>query len=324
MRSSICLFRSALLAAAVHGLAGTAVAQTYPTKPIRWMLGFPAGGTSDILARAVAFKLTESWGQQVVIDNRAGASGIIANELASKAAPDGYTILLISSTYANLISMGKKLPYDPAQDLLPVTLMASLPNILSTHPSLPVKTVKDLIALAKSRPAQINFGTGGTGTGPHLATELFRLTTDIDIVHVPYKGTPPAVTDLLAGRVQAMFALSAVAMPHVKAGKLRSLAVSGGKRLPELPNVPIVAETVPGYEATTWYGLLVPRGTPKPVIDKLNGEFNKILAMKDIIERLATAGFQTEGGSPEDFTRYMQAEIAKWGKVIKAANIPVD
>ena len=324
MRAPMCLFRLALLAAAVHGLAGVAVAQTYPSKPIRWMLGFPAGGTSDILARAIGIKLAEAWGQQVVIDNRAGASGIIANELASKAAPDGHTILLVSSTYANLISMGKKLPYDPEQDLIPVTLLASVPNILSTHPSLPVKTVKDLIALAKAKPGQINYGTGGTGTGPHLATELFRLTTNITIVHVPYKGTPPAVNDLLAGRIEVMLALSPVVMPHVKAGKLRSIAVSGSKRLPELPNVPTVAETVPGYEATTWYGLMVPRGTPKPVIDKLNGEFNKVLAMQDIIERMTAAGFQAGGGSPEEFTRYMKAEIAKWGKVIKAANIPVD
>ncbi len=324
MRAPMCLFRLALLAAAVHGLAGVAVAQTYPSKPIRWMLGFPAGGTSDILARAIGIKLAEAWGQQVVIDNRAGASGIIANELASKAAPDGHTILLVSSTYANLISMGKKLPYDPEQDLIPVTLLASVPNILSTHPSLPVKTVKDLIALAKAKPGQINYGTGGAGTGPPLATQLFRLTTNITIVHVPYKGTPPAVNDLLAGRIEVMLALSPVVMPHVKAGKLRSIAVSGSKRLPELPNVPTVAETVPGYEATTWYGLMVPRGTPKPVIDKLNGEFNKVLAMQDIIERMTAAGFQAGGGSPEEFTRYMKAEIAKWGKVIKAANIPVD
>ena len=287
-------------------------------------MGFPAGGTSDILARAIGIKLTEAWEQQVVIDNRAGASGIIANELASKAVPDGYTILLVSSTYANLISMGKKLPYDPEQDLVPVTQLASVPNILSTHPSLAVKTVKDLIALAKAKPGQINYGTGGTLTGPHLATELFRLMTNIDIVHVPYKGTPPAVNDLLGGRMQMMFALSPVAMPHVKAGKLRGIAVSGSKRLPELPNVPTVAETVPGYEATTWYGLMVPRGTPKPVIDKLNGEFNKVLAMQDIIGRMTAAGFQAGGGSPEEFTRYMKAEVAKWSKVIKAANIPVD
>ena len=324
MRSTTCFFRSLLYVAVFCGLAGAASAQTYPSKPIRWVLGFPAGGTSDILARAIGIKLTEAWEQQVVIDNRAGASGIIANELASKAVPDGYTILLVSSTYANLISMGKKLPYDPEQDLVPVTQLASVPNILSMHPSLPVKTVKDLIALAKAKPGQINYGTGGTLTGPHLATELFRLMTNIDIVHVPYKGTPPAVNDLLGGRMQMMFALSPVAMPHVKAGKLRSIAVSGSKRLPELPNIPTVAETVPGYEATTWYGLMVPRGTPQPVIDKLNGEFNKVLAMQDIIARMTAAGFQAGGGSPEDFTRYMKAEVAKWSKVIKAANIPVD
>jgi len=324
MRSTTRFFRSLLYVAIFCGLAGAASAQTYPSKPIRWMLGFPAGGTSDILARAIGIKLAEAWGQQVVIDNRAGASGIIANELASKAAPDGYTILLVSSTYANLISMGKKLPYDPEHDLVPVALLASVPNILSTHPSLPVKTVKDLIALAKAKPGQINYGTGGTLTGPHLATELFRLTTNIRIVHVPYKGTPPAVNDLLAGRIEVMLALSPVVMPHVKAGRLRSIAVSGSKRLPELPNVPTVAETVPGYEATTWYGLMVPRGTPKPVIDKLNGEFNKVLAMQDIIERMTAAGFQAGGGSPEEFTRYMKAEVAKWSKVIKAANIPVD
>ena len=324
MRSTTGFFRSLQYVAILCWLAGAASAQTYPSKPIRWVLGFPAGGTSDILARAIGIKLTEAWEQQVVIDNRAGASGIIANELASKAAPDGYTILLVSSTYANLISMGKKLPYDPEQDLVPVTQLASVPNILSTHPSLAVKTVKDLIALAKAKPGQINYGTGGTLTGPHLATELFRLMTNIDIVHVPYKGTPPAVNDLLGGRMQMMFALSPVAMPHVKAGKLRGIAVSGSKRLPELPNVPTVAETVPGYEATTWYGLMVPRGTPKPVIDKLNGEFNKVLAMQDIIGRMTAAGFQAGGGSPEEFTRYMKAEVAKWSKVIKAANIPVD
>lgn len=324
MRASACLLKSTVFVAVSCGLAGPASAQSYPSKPIRWMLGFPAGGTSDILARVISLKLTEAWGQQIVIDNRAGASGIIANELASKAAPDGYTILLVSSTYANLISMGKKLPYDPEQDLVPVTLLASVPNILSTHPSLPVRTVKDLIALAKAKPGQINFGTGGTGTGPHLATELFRLTTNINIVHVPYKGTPPAVNDLLAGRMQVMFALSPVAMPHVKADKLRSIAVSGIKRLPELPKVPTVAETVPGYEATTWYGLLVQRGTPKPIIDKLNSEFNRILAMNDIIERMAAVGFQPDGSSPEEFARYMKVEVAKWSKVIKEANIPVD
>ena len=324
MKVSAWIVRAPVLAAVSCGLAAPAAAQSYPSKPIRWMLGFPAGGTSDILARAIGMKLTEALGQQIVIDNRAGASGIIANELAAKAPPDGYTMLLVSSTYANLISMGKKLPYDPEHDLIPVTRLASVPNILSTHPSLPVRSVKELIALARAKPGQINFGTGGTGTGPHLATELFRLTTRIDIVHVPYKGTPPAVNDLLAGRMQVMFALSPVAMPHVKADKLRSIAVSGSKRLPELPQVPTVAETVPGYEATTWYGLLMQRGTPTPIIEKLNAEFNRILTMKDIVERMAAAGFQPDGSSPDEFGRFIKAEVAKWSKVIKEANIPID
>jgi tripartite-type tricarboxylate transporter receptor subunit TctC len=324
VKVSAWIVRATVLAAVSCGLAGPAAAQSYPSKPIRWMLGFPAGGTSDILARAIGMKLTEALGQQIVIDNRAGASGIIANELAAKAPPDGYTMLLVSSTYANLISMGKKLPYDPEHDLIPVTRLASVPNILSTHPSLPVRSVKELIALARAKPGQINFGTGGTGTGPHLATELFRLTTRIDIVHVPYKGTPPAVNDLLAGRMQVMFALSPVAMPHVKADKLRSIAVSGSKRLPELPQVPTVAETVPGYEATTWYGLLMQRGTPTPIIEKLNAEFNRILTMKDIVERMAAAGFQPDGSSPDEFGRFIKAEVAKWSKVIREANIPID
>ena len=269
-------------------------------------------------------KLTEAWGQQLIIDNRAGASGIIANELAANSPGDGYTLLLVSSTYANLIAMGKKLQYDPDRDLLPVILLASVPNILVTHPSLPVRTTQDLIALAKARPGQINYGTGGAGTGPHFGTELFRLMTGINILHVPYKGTPPAVTDLLAGRLQMMFALAPVSMPHVKADKLRALAVSGKKRLNELPNVPTVAEAVPGYEATTWYGLLVPRGVPAAIINQLNGAIGKVLQMPDVQERLALVGFQTDGGSAPEFVRFMKAEIAKWRRVAKEANITTE
>jgi tripartite-type tricarboxylate transporter receptor subunit TctC len=300
-----------------------AQAQAYPNRPIRWVLGFPGGGTSDILARSIAVKMSEALGQQIIIDNRPGASGIIADELVSKAAPNGYTLLLVSSTYANLISMGKPLPYDPG-DLTPVALIASVPNIVSTHPSLPVSGVKELIALARMKPGEINYGTGGAGTGPHLATELFRLMTGVNMTHIPYKGTPPAVNDLLAGRVQVMFALSPVAMPHVKAGKLRALAVSGSKRLPELAGVPTVAESVPGYEATTWYGVLVPRGTPRAVVDTLNRELAKALAMPDVAERLAAVGFQTETSTPEAFQKYIAAEASKWAKVIKEARIPID
>jgi tripartite-type tricarboxylate transporter receptor subunit TctC len=297
-------------------------AQTYPVRPVRWVLGFPGGGTSDILARSVALKMTEKTGQQVVIDNRPGASGIIANEIVAKAPPDGYTILLVSSTYANLISMQKKLPYDPEKDLAPVTQLAWVPNILCTHPSVPVSNVADLIALAKQRPGEINYGTGGTGTGPHLATELFRLMTGISITHVPYKGTPPAVNDLIAGRVQMMFALSPVAMPHVKAGKLKALGVSGTKRLAEIPNVPVIADTVPGYEATTWYGLLVPRGTPRAVIDTLNRQMAEALALPDVKSRLAAVGFQAETGTPKAFSDYIRAEVKKWATVIREAHIP--
>ena len=303
--------------------ATPALAQPYPSKPVRWILGFPGGGTSDILARSLAAKMGESLGQQFIIDNRPGASGIIANVFVTRAPADGYTILLVSSTYANLISMQKKLPYDPSE-LAPVALIASVPNILSTHPSLPVSSVKDLIALARKKPGEINYGTGGVGTGPHLATELFLLMTGTRMTHVAYKGTPPAVNDLLAGRVQVMFALSPVSMPHVKAGKLKALAVSGSTRLAELPNTPTVAETVRDYEATTWYGVLVPRGTPKALVDTLNRELAKALAAPDTAKRLAAVGFQTETSTPEAFSKYIESETAKWARVIKEANIPTD
>ena len=314
---------AAAIGAAFLACSTLAAAQTYPAKPIRWVLGFPGGGTSDIIARALGQKMGESLGQQFIIDNRPGASGIIANQMVARAPADGYTILLISSTYANLISAQKKLPYEPSE-LAPVTLIASVPNILSVHPSLPVTSVKELVALAKRQPGQINYGTGGPGTGPHLASELFKLMTGTDIVHVPYKGTPPAVTDLMAGRVQMMFALSPVAMPHVKSGKIRPLAVSGAKRMPELPNLPTVGETVRGYEATTWYGLLVPRATPRPIIDLLNKELAKAIAVPSVAEQLVAAGFVPETSTPEGFTKYMDNEVAKWGKVIKAANIQME
>lgn len=304
--------------------AGTyAQAQAYPNRPIRWVLGFPASGASDIVARFLGVKMSEALKQQFVIDNRPGASGIIANTLVAKAPPDGYTILLVSSTYANLITLHKALPYDPGE-LAPVSLIASASNILSTHPSLPVSSVKDLIALAKKRPGEINYGTGGTGTGQHLATELFRLMTGINITHIPYKGAPPAVNDLIAGRVQMMFALSPVSMPHIKAGKLRALAMSGSKRLAELPTVPTVGETVDGYEATTWFGVLVPRGTPRTIVDTLNREIARVLAMPDVAERLAALGFQTQTSTPEACKKYIEAETVKWARVIKEAGIQTD
>ncbi|MBI3068307.1 MAG: tripartite tricarboxylate transporter substrate binding protein, partial [Betaproteobacteria bacterium] len=229
----------------------------------------------------------------------------------------------VSSTYANLISMRKELPYDPGE-LAPVSLIASAANILSTHPSLPVSSVKDLIALARKKPGEINYGTGGSGTSQHLTTELFRLMTGTSITHIPYKGAPPAVNDLIAGRVQMMFALSPVSMPHVKAGKLRALAVSGSRRLAELPDVPTVGETVRGYEATTWFGVMVPRGTPRTIVDTLNREIAKALAVRDVAARLAAVGFQPETSTPEAFAKYIESETVKWARVIKEARIPTD
>lgn len=301
-----------------------ALAQNFPNKPVRWVLGFPGGGTSDVLARAVAPKLLDMWGQTVIVDNRPGASGIIANTIVAGAPPDGHTMLLISSTYANLIAMEKKVPYDPYRDLAPVMQLTSVPNVLSVHPSLPVKSVKELIVLAKSKPGQINYGTGGSMTGPHLATELFKLMTKTDMLHIPYKGTPPAVTDLVAGRVQVMMALTPVVMPHLKSNRLRAIAVSGTKRIPELPDVPVVADTVPGYEATTWYGLLMPRGTPTAIIRKINSDISKVLEMPDVVQRLADVGFQITLSTPEGLTAFIKSQADTWKRVITEAKIPVD
>lgn len=301
-----------------------ALAQNFPSKPVRWVLGFPGGGTSDVLARAVAPKLSDMWGQTVIVDNRPGASGIIANSIVAGAPPDGHTMLLISSTYANLIAMEKKVPYDSYRDLAPVMQLTSVPNVLSVHPSLPVKSVKDLIVLAKSKPGQINYGTGGPMTGPHLAMELFKLMTKTDMLHVPYKGTPPAVTDLVAGRVQVMMALTPVVMPHLKSNRLRAIAVSGTKRVSELPDVPVVADTVPGYEATTWYGLLMPRGTPTAIIRKINSDISKVMEMPDVVQRLADVGFQITLSTPEGLTAFIKSQADTWKRVIREAKIPVE
>ena len=304
--------------------ATPSISQTYPAQTVRWILGFPAGGSSDILTRAVSMKLSESWGQSVVIDNRPGASGVIANAAVAKAPPDGYTLLLVSSTFANLIAMGKKTPYDPFNDLEPVAQLAAVPNVLSVHPSLPVKNIKELIAVAKSKPGQINYGTGGTLTGPHLATELFKLNTKTDMAHVAYKGTPPAVIDLVAGRVQFMMALTPVVMPHLKSNRLRAIAVSSARRIAGLPDVPVVADTVPGYEALAWYGVMMPKNTPRAIIGKVNADIGRVLAMPDVIQRLADAGFHVTFSSPEGLAQFVRKEADIWKRVITEAKIPVD
>jgi tripartite-type tricarboxylate transporter receptor subunit TctC len=307
------------------GLHATqSISQTFPTQTVRWILGFPAGGSSDILARTVALKLGESWRQSVVIDNRPGASGMMANAAVAKAPGDGHTLLLISNTFANLIAMGKKMPYDPFGDLEAVAQLAAVPNVLSVHPSLPVKSVKDLIAVAKAKPGEINYGTGGTFTGPHLATELFRLKTKTSMMHIAYKGNPPAVIDLVAGRVQFMMALTPVVMPHLKANRLRPIAVTSAKPIGELPNLPVVADTVPGFEALNWYGVMMPKNTPRAIIGKVNGDIGKVLTLPDVVHRLADASFHVTFSTPEGLTQFIRKEsdTGKW--VIREAKIPVD
>jgi tripartite-type tricarboxylate transporter receptor subunit TctC len=288
---------------------------------VRFILGFPAGGASDIVARAVAQRLTEMWGEQAVIDNRPGATGLIASELAAQASADGYNVLLISSSYANNVILKPKTSFDPLKDLVPVTKVAVVPNIAVVPPSLPVKNISDLITLAKEKPGSLSYASGGSGTGTHLATELLKLMTGIDIVHVPYKGTPPALVDLMANRVQLMLAGAPPTLPHIRTGKLRAIGVTTLKRNAALPDVPAIAETVPGYEATTWYGYMVPAATPKPIIARLNKDIAATLEAPAVKKVLADAGFEPDPSTPEEFGRYIRAEIEKWRKVIKAAHV---
>ncbi len=311
-----------LLCTAVVGLLATAaVAESYPEKPIRWVLGFPAGGASDVLARVIAQELEKVVGQQVVIENKPGASGIIAAGAVSQAAADGYTILLVSSSYINNIALGKKFTFEPIDDFEMVTRVAIVPNVVVVPPSLPVKSIADLVKLARSKPGQLNFASGGVGTGTHIATELFKSMTGVEMTHVPYKGTPPALLDLMAGRVQVMFAGMPPTLPHIKEGKLRAIAVTSGNRSEQLPDVPTVAETVPDYEAVTWYGVFAPRRTPKPVIEKLNAAFRTALRSREVKARLADQGFEPSPSSPEELRAYIDRAIARTSKVVKEAGI---
>ena len=298
----------------------------YPTKPIRIVVPFPAGGTTDILARAVAQKLTETMGQTVVVDNRPGAGGNIGAELVAKSPPDGYTLLMGTvGTHAINASLYAKMPYDHVKDFAPVILVAGVPNVLVVNPSVPANNVQELIAYIKANPGKVNFASSGSGTSIHLAGELFKTMAGVSMTHVPYKGSAPAVTDLLGGQVQLMFDNLPSALPHIKAGKLRALAVTSTQRASALPDVPTVAEAgLPGFDATSWFGLLAPAGTPKDVVAKLNAEVAKWLASPEAREKLASQGAIAAGQSPEDFTRHIAAETAKWQKVVKESGAKVD
>lgn len=298
---------------------------TYPTKPVRIVVPFPPGGTTDIIARATAQKLSEAWGQQVIVDNRPGAAGNIGAELVAKSAPDGYTFLMGTvGTHAINPSLYAKMPYDHVKAFAPVILVAGVPNVLVVNPELPVKTVPELIAYAKANPGKLNFASSGSGTSIHLSGELFKTMTGVQMTHVPYKGSAPALTDLIGGQVQLMFDNLPSSLAFIKAGKLRALAVTSTTRAAALPDVPTVADFVPGFEASSWFGLLAPAGTPPTIIDKVNGEVAKWLTTPEAKEKLTSQGANVAGGTPQDFAKHIQAETAKWAKVVKESGAKVD
>jgi tripartite-type tricarboxylate transporter receptor subunit TctC len=313
----------AAVAVAVATPVGSAIAQSFPSKPLRIVVGFPPGGGADFVARLVGAKLGEAFKQQVVIDNRAGANGIIASELVAKSPADGYTLLLgVSATHAINPNIYTKLPYDAVKDFAPISEVALTPLILVVAPSLPVNNVQDLIKLAKARPGEINFASAGNGNVTHLAAELFKGTTGINITHVPYKGSAPAIVDLMAGQVSMYFDTMPSSLPHVRAGKLKGLAVTSAKRSATAPDIPTVDESgVPGFETTSWFGLLAPAGTPPAVIDVLHRELAKALATPDSGERMKQQGLDPVVNNPAEFGNVIRTDIAKWGKVIKDANI---
>ena len=302
----------------------SALAQNYPDKPVRFIVGFPPGSASDTLARILAQKMTEGWAQQVVVDPRPGATGNIAAEITAKAPPDGYTILLAATNHAIVASLYRKLPFDPIKDFTPVSHVSSAPAILAVHPSLPVKSAPDFIKLARSKPGQLNYGSSGSGATPHLAMELLKTSTGVNIVHVPYKGIPPAIIDLLSGQIQAMFSTMAPAMPLVRAGRLRALAVSSEKRSPAAPDVPAMAEFIAGFDATSWQGVLVPAGTPQAIVTKLNEAILNVLKIPEVNQRLINEGFIPVGSTPAQFGEFIKTETVKWAKVVKASGATLD
>ena len=304
--------------------AGTAGAQGYPSKPIRIVVPFSPGAPNDILARVIGQKLTETWNQQVIVENRAGGGTVIGTEIVAKSPPDGYNLLMVSTSHTTNPTLVKKLPFDTLRDLAPVIRVAYSSNVLLAHPSLPARTVKELIALAKNRPGQVVFGSGGNGTSTHLSGEMLCQMAKVKMIHVPYKGAGPANIDLISGQINWMFGNLIPSVPHIRGGRLRALAVTGTTRNAALPDVPTVADTLPGFEATSWYGVSVQGGTPKDVIAKLNQEINRILATSDMHARLAAEGAEAGGGSPEEFGAFFRSEIDKWAKVIRAAGFRLE
>jgi tripartite-type tricarboxylate transporter receptor subunit TctC len=307
-------------------LCSVTIAQTYPAKPVRFIVAFPAGGGNDVLARLVAQKLSAAYGQQFIVDNRTGAGGTIGAELAARSPADGYTLFLAAvATHAINPNLQRNLPYDPVRDFDPVCLMASAALVLAVHPSLPVRSVPQLVALAKARPGAINYASSGNGSSAQLAAELFKSMTHTNLQHVPYKGIAQGLNDLLGGHVQVIFNTAAALLPHVKSGRLRALAVTTAKRVPALPDLPTIAESgVPGYQTGSWWGIVVPAGTPRPIIDSLNREIINALRGPEISARLNAEAVLPIGSTPEEFAAHIRDELARLGKVIREAHIATE
>jgi len=317
------ILRTASSAVLVAVLAQLAAAQTYPTKPVRIIVTFPPGGPSDFVGRALAQKLTEAWGQQAIVDNRAGAGGVVGVEAAARANPDGYTLLQGQTGGMSInLALLPKLSYDPFRDFAPVSMLVINPQMLVAHPSLPVKTVKELVALAKTRPGQISYASAGYGTTQHLGMEMLKVMAGIDLLHVPYKGTSPALVDLFSGQVSLNFTSMPAVLPHVKAGKLRGIAVGSAKRSPAAPEVPTVAESgVPGFEYVAWYGLFAPAGTPQAIISRINSQVVKALGDADLSQRLASQDAEPSPSTAEGLGKYLREDHERWKKVIRSAGI---
>ena len=310
--------------AACLGIAAPAIAQDYPQKTIRFIVPFPPGGATDALARVLGERLTETWKQQVVIDNRPGAGGNIAAEIAARAPADGHTIIVVGLSHAANPSLYSKLAYDPVKDFAPVTQVVAIDTFLVTHPSVPARTVKELIGLAREQPGTLNYGSGGNGSSPHMAMELFKMLAQIDLSHVPYKGTQ-SVIGMLRGETALLFENLISVGAHIKSGKMRALAVGAPKRSSAMPQLPTVAESgVPGYDMVLWFGVLAPAGTPRPTIAKLHEATAAIVGRNDVKARFATLGAESVGSSPEVFDALIKAEIGKWAKVVKTAHLKVD
>lgn len=301
-------------------VSGAAFAQQFPAKSVRIVVGFGPGGGTDLAARAIGQKLTEAFGSSFIVDNRPGASGNLAGDIVARANPDGYTMLMANSTIA-IPSLSVKLPFDVRKDFLPLSLIALGPSVLVVHPGLPATDVKGFVALAKSRPKSMPFGSGGVGNVTHLAMELFMSTAGIEMLHIPYKGGAPSVVAVVSGEVQSVFTSIPAALPQVNAGRMRALGVSISKRSSALPNVPTIADSLPGYYAASWYGLMLPAGVPKPVVDTLSKEIVKTMEVPAIRDGMLKQGFEPVGNTPAEFTKFIREEIPRWDKVVKTAGI---